>query len=165
MAGTCPPSFEEIALADGIAAWDAAVDGLADWWAGALARSATPPELVADWIRLWVATAERRPPRWSSANEVVFQAPVARLRAFSAGGSSRVLPTLVLPPQAGHDSCIVDYSPAQSQMRTILAAGLERAYALDWIGATARSKDATIHDYLDVIDRAIDHAGGSVNLI
>jgi hypothetical protein len=99
------------------------------------------------------------PPRWSSANELVFEAPVARLRDFSAGGLSRVLPTLVLPPQAGHDSCIVDYSPAQSQMRTIRAAGLERAYALDWIGATASTKDATIDDYLDVIDRAIDHIG------
>jgi poly(3-hydroxybutyrate) depolymerase len=165
LSATCPPSFEEIALADGIAAWDAAVDGLADWWAGALARRATPPELVADWIRLCVAASERRPPRWSSANEVVFQAPVARLRDFSAGGRSRVLPTLVLPPQAGHDSCIVDYSPEQSQMRTILAAGLERAYALDWIGATASTKDATIDDYLDVIERAIDHIGGPVNLI
>ena len=61
-----------------------------------------------------------------------------------------MLPTLVLPPQAGNDSCIVDYSPAQSQMRTIRAAGLERAYALDWIGATASTKDATIDDYLDV---------------
>jgi poly(3-hydroxyalkanoate) synthetase len=76
-----------------------------------------------------------------------------------------VAPTLVLPPQAGHDSCIVDYSAAQSQMRTILAAGLERAYALDWVGATARTTDAGIDDYLDVIDRAVDHIGGSVNLI
>jgi len=96
---------------------------------------------------------------------VVFEAPVARLRDFSAGGRSGVLPTLVLPPQAGHDSCIVDYSPAQSQMRTIRAAGLERAYALDWIGATASTKDATIDDYLDVIERAIDHIGDAVNLI
>jgi poly(3-hydroxyalkanoate) synthetase len=165
LSATCPPSFEEIALADGIAAWDAAVDGLADWWAGALARRATPPELVADWIRLCVAATDRRPPRWNSANEVVFEAPVARLRDFSAGRRSRVLPTLVLPPQAGHDSCIVDYSPAQSQMRTILAAGLERAYALDWIGATASTKDASIDDYLDVIERAIDHIGDPVNLI
>jgi poly(3-hydroxybutyrate) depolymerase len=101
----------------------------------------------------------------ASPNEVVFEAPVARLRDFSSPGHGEVLPTLVLPPQAGHDSCIVDFSPAQSQMRTILAAGLERAYALDWIGATATTKDATIDDYMEVIDRAIDHLGGRVNLI
>jgi pimeloyl-ACP methyl ester carboxylesterase len=50
-------------------------------------------------------------------------------------------------------------------MRTILAAGLKRAYMLDWIGVTARTRDATIGDYLDVVDLAVDHASGSVNLI
>jgi poly(3-hydroxyalkanoate) synthetase len=165
MVATCLPSFEEIALADGIAAWGATVDGLADWWAGALRRGSTPSELLADWIR-WLGVAiDQRQPRWSSPNEVVFEAPVARLRDFSSSPRSQILPTLVLPPQAGHDSCIVDYSPEQSQMRTILAAGLERAYTLDWIGATARTKDATIDDYLDVIERAIDRIGAPVNLI
>jgi poly(3-hydroxyalkanoate) synthetase len=165
LSSTRAPSFEEIALADGIAAWGAAVDGFTDWWAGALRRGSTPPELLADWIRWLGVASDRRRPRWSSPNEVVFEAPIARLRDFSTTPQSRVLPTLVLPPQAGHDSCIVDYSPKQSQMRTILAAGLERAYTLDWIGATAHTKDATIDDYLDVIERAIDHIGAPVNLI
>ena len=71
----------------------------------------------------------------------------------------------MLPPQAGHDSCIVDYSAEQSQMRTIIAAGLTRAYSLDWIGATDATKDAGIDDYLQVIDQSIDHLGGTVNLI
>src|SRR6266567_6006004 len=100
MAGTCPPSFEEMALADGIAAWGAALDGLTDWWTGALRRGSTPQELLADWIGwLGVATDQRRP-QWSSPNEVVFEAPVARLRDFSTARRSRVLPSLVLPPQA-----------------------------------------------------------------
>jgi poly(3-hydroxybutyrate) depolymerase len=165
MPGTCSSSFEEIAFADGVAAWHAVADGFADWCVGTLERGMTPPEMAVDWIRWWVAATERRPPRWSSANDVVFEAPVARLRDFSTARSRGVLPTLVLPPQAGHDSCIVDFSPKQSQMRTILAAGLERAYTLDWIGATASTKDATIDDYLDVIDQAIDHIGDPVNLI
>jgi poly(3-hydroxyalkanoate) synthetase len=165
LSAACPPSFEEIALADGMAAWGAALDGLSTWCAGAIERRATAPELALDWMRWWAAATQRRRPRWASPNEVVFEAPVARLRDFSSPGHGEVLPTLVLPPQAGHDSCIVDFSPAQSQMRTILAAGLERAYALDWIGATATTKDATIDDYMDVIDRAIDHLGGRVNLI
>jgi len=165
LSAVCPPSFEEIALADGAAAWGAALDGLSTWCAGAIERRATAPELALDWMRWWSAATQRRRPRWASPNEVVFEAPVARLRDFSSPGHGEVLPTLVLPPQAGHDSCIVDFSPAQSQMRTILAAGLERAYALDWIGATATTKDATIDDYMEVIDRAIDHLGGRVNLI
>jgi poly(3-hydroxybutyrate) depolymerase len=71
----------------------------------------------------------------------------------------------VLPPQAGHDSCIVDYSADQSQMRVILRAGLTRAYTLDWIGATEETKHAGIDDYLEVVDRALDHVGGRANLI
>src|ERR1700736_1187877 len=110
MSTTCPPSFEEIALADGVTAWSAAIQGLVDWWAVALDRRATPPELMSDWIRWWGAMNDRRRPRWSTPHEVVFGSRVARLRDFSKPNSSRVLPTLVLPPQAGHDSCIVDYS-------------------------------------------------------
>ncbi len=165
MPATYPPTFEEIALADGVAAWGAAVDGVANWCSDVIGRGATPPELAVDWIRWWASVTQRRRPRWTSANEVVFEAPVARLRDFSVGEGSQVLPTLVLPPQAGHDSCIVDFSPEQSQMRAILKAGLARAYALDWIGASASTKDATIDDYMEVIDRAIEHVGGRVNLI
>jgi poly(3-hydroxybutyrate) depolymerase len=165
MSATYPLSFEEIALTDSITAWSAAVEGLADWWAVALRRGATPPELLGDWVSWWGAATDRRRPDWTSPNEVVFESPIARLRDFSTARQSRVLPTLVLPPQAGHDSCIVDYSPKQSQMRTILAAGLERAYTLDWIGASANTKDAGIEDYLDVVERAVDQIGAPVNLI
>jgi poly(3-hydroxyalkanoate) synthetase len=145
--------------------------GLADPLAGGLevgdkaVLGACGSQLLADGIQWWGATSDRRRPGWSSRNEIVFESPVARLRDFSYERPASVMPTLVLPPQAGHDSCIVDFSPEQSQMRTILAAGLERAYTLDWIGATAATRDAGIDDYLEVIDRAVDHAGGVVNLI
>jgi poly(3-hydroxybutyrate) depolymerase len=166
MSPTCPPSFEDIALEDGFAAWAALTRSVGDYWSAALARGATPFDLAREWGRwLEVSTARERP-SWSTPHEIVFEAPVARLRDFSTSGPRvRMLPTLVLPPQAGHDSCIVDYSPQQSQMRTILDAGLTRAFTLDWIGASAQTRDATIDDYLDVVDRAVDHAGGRVNLI
>ncbi|HUA48590.1 MAG TPA: alpha/beta fold hydrolase [Solirubrobacteraceae bacterium] len=113
----------------------------------------------------WMATAtDRRAPAWTTPHEIVFEAPLARLRDFSTS-RRRITPTLVLPPQAGHDSCIVDYSAEQSQMRTIVEAGLERAFSLDWIGATGQTKDASIEDYVDVVDRAVEHCGGRVNLI
>jgi poly(3-hydroxybutyrate) depolymerase len=166
MPQTCPPSFEDIAMEDGFAAWSALIRSVADYWGGAIERRATAPELVGDWMRWLEVSTKRRQPTWSTAHEVVFEAPVARLRDFSlASEADGVVPTLVLPPQAGHDSCIVDYSPEQSQMRTILSAGLSRAFTLDWLGATPATRDATIDDYLAVIDRAIEHAGGRVNLI
>ena len=68
------------------------------------------------------------------------------------------VPTLLLPPQAGHDSCIVDYDPQQSQIRTALDAGLTRVFSLDWVGATDATKDASIEDYLAVISEAVDQS-------
>jgi poly(3-hydroxybutyrate) depolymerase len=166
MATGCTPSFEEIALTDSVTAWTAAVEGTAAFWSGALRRRATPLDLMLDGVRWWAAMSERSRPSWSTAHEIVFEDGVARLRDFSTTGPrSQVVPTLVLPPQAGHDSCIVDYSPQQSQMRAILDAGLTRAFTLDWIGATEQTKAATIDDYLAVIDRSLDHVGGRANLI
>ena len=166
MATGCAPTFEEIALTDSLTAWTAAVEGACAWWAGAIRRGATPVDLMLDYVSWWGEMAGRRRPSWSSPHEIVFESPVARLRDFSTTGPrSKVVPTLVLPPQAGHDSCIVDFSPEQSQMRTILQSGLTRAFTLDWIGATEATKDATIDDYLAVIDRALDHVGGRANLI
>ncbi|HEY6396316.1 MAG TPA: alpha/beta fold hydrolase [Solirubrobacteraceae bacterium] len=118
-----------------------------------------------DVIRWMELANTRRPPGWTTAHEIVFESPLARLRDFSVSRTSGVVPTLVLPPQAGHDSCIVDYSPEQSQMRTIVESGLVHALSLDWVGATRQTADASIDDYLDVIDRAVDHCGGLVNLI
>ncbi|MGO9972180.1 MAG: alpha/beta fold hydrolase [Solirubrobacteraceae bacterium] len=118
-----------------------------------------------DLPRWWQLVTTRESPSWATPNEVVFETPLARLRDFSTDPASELVPVLVLPPQAGHDSCIVDYSPGQSQMHTIVQAGLPRALSLDWLGATAATADASIDDYLDVIDRAVEHVGGRVNLI
>ncbi len=138
----------------------AAVDGIGKCWATALERGPTAFDLPR-WVAL---TAGRKAPSWTTPHEIAFETPLARLRDFSVS-RRRVVPTLVLPPQAGHDSCIVDYSAEQSQMRTIVEAGLERALSLDWVGATRQTKDASIEDYIDVVDRAVEHCGGRVNLI
>jgi poly(3-hydroxyalkanoate) synthetase len=120
-----------------------------------------PPD-VTRWLEM---TLTRRPPGWSTPHEIVFEEPLARLRDFSTSPVDAVVPTLVLPPQAGHDSCIVDFSAEQSQIRTILASGLERVLSLDWIGATRETAHASIEDYLAVVDRAAVHCGGPINLI
>jgi poly(3-hydroxybutyrate) depolymerase len=145
-----------------IEGWQSAIKGAGDCLDAALTRGPWSLD-VPRWLEL---TTHRRRPTWTTPHEVVFEAPVARLRDFStASPRSQVVSTLVLPPQAGHDSCIVDYSSEQSQIGAILDAGLTRAFSLDWIGATPETRDATIDDYLDAIDRAIEHCGGRVNLI
>jgi poly(3-hydroxyalkanoate) synthetase len=158
-----PPAAKSSGLLDAwLEGFEIAVAGMADCFTAALTGG--PSALnVPRWFH--VAT-DRRRPSWTTPHEVVFETPAARLRDFSTAlADSGVVPTLVLPPQAGHDSCIVDFSAEQSQMKAILAAGLERAFSLDWVGATAETADATIDDYLDAVDRAIEHCGGRVNLI
>jgi poly(3-hydroxyalkanoate) synthetase len=150
---------------DGLAAWTAAVNGLTDYWSSAMRRGATPWTVANDVLR-WVSTTSNRSrPTWTLPNEVVFDAGIARLRDFSQSSTDPVVPTLVLPPQAGHDSCIVDYSAEQSQVREIRDAGLTRVFSLDWLGATPQTKDALVEDYIAVIDRAVEHLGGRVNLV
>jgi poly(3-hydroxyalkanoate) synthetase len=160
----CPP-VPSAALGSGLLdswldGYASAVDGMSKLWSATFERG--PGALN---VPRWIATAaDRRAPAWTTPHEIVFEGPLARLRDFSVS-KRRVVPTLVLPPQAGHDSCIVDYSAAQSQMRTIVETGLERAFSLDWVGATRETRDASIEDYLDVVDSAVDHCGGRVNLI
>jgi poly(3-hydroxyalkanoate) synthetase len=129
--------------------------------------SRTPVELAGQSIRWWGTMLDRAQPRWHLPNEIVFSTPFAHLRDFTAptDADADVVPTLVLPPQAGHSSTVVDFSPAQSQLSVIRAAGLVRLYALDWRPATPATTDVTITDYLDVIDRAITGMGGRANLV
>lgn len=160
----CPPvpapSMASGLLDSWLDAGAATLEGLGKCWATTFQRG----PVALDLPRWLAVTAERRAPSWTTPHEVVFEGPLARLRDFSVS-KRRVVPTLVLPPQAGHDSCIVDYSTDQSQMRTIVEAGLERALSLDWAGATSKTADASIEDYMDVVDRAVEHCGGRVNLI
>lgn len=153
---------------DGAAeSWSAAVAGMTDYWSGAIAEGRTPAGVALDSLRWWRLMTDRRAPQWASEQRVVRRSPLSRLRDFTPAGAAEVVPTLVLPPQAGHDSCIVDYSHGQSQMQTILAAGLEHLFALDWIGVTQETKHATIADYLDEVQAAVREAGHghSVNLV
>jgi len=135
--------------------------GVTDYWVSALRRMATPADLAveyAEWFRL---VTEERVPTWSTPHEIRWESRVARLRDFSGTGDagstlSDMIPTLLLPPQAGHSSCIVDYSPEQSQVGAMLDAGLTRLASLDWIGATPKTRDAGIEEYLATLTRAAD---------
>jgi poly(3-hydroxyalkanoate) synthetase len=140
----------------------AAVDGTLRWWAEAWSR----PDVGFDLLRWSNLINDRKAPCWAHEHEIVVESPIARVRDFSDPGADVVVPTLVFPPQAGHDSCIVDYSERQSQIAVLREAGLTHLLSLDWVGATAETKDRTIDDYLAVVDAAVEHAGGGpINLV
>ncbi|MGY1710477.1 alpha/beta fold hydrolase [Geodermatophilus sp. SYSU D00758] len=160
-----PPTLAGRAVASALAIGRV---GLTEGWRywSRLPRRGFPPLTVLADLGRWAAIVlDRRPPVWHSPNAVVWTTPIARLRDFTDGAGDDVVPTLLLPPQAGHDSCIVDFSPQQSQVRAARAAGLTALWSLDWIGATYETRDAGIEDYVAVVDRAVETLGGRVNLV
>ncbi len=171
---TLSATFEASLSPNGIAAtytrapfqaWSAAAQGVARFWSSAIDQGETPLDVV-DTAYRWMQSAfERKPPTWSTPHQVVREWPIARLRDFGVSSRSDVVPVLVLPPQAGHDSCIADFASGQSQIETIRNVGLGRVASLDWIGATYDTKDTTVEDYLAVIADAIQMLGGRVNLV
>ncbi|MCW2717649.1 alpha/beta fold hydrolase [Pseudonocardia sp.] len=136
-------------------------------WVEAVARPSTALNMATRGLMWWNAMHDRSAPRWHRANEIVFSTPFAHLRDFTAPEDAEddVVPTLVLPPQAGHSSNVVDFSPVQSQLDVVAAAGLTRVYALEWRPATTATRGVTITDYLDMIDRSIRRMGGRANLV
>lgn len=135
-------------------------------WVDATTATAPATGFATRSMLWWTTMWDRREPRWHLANEIVLSTPFAHLRDFSpAAVDPDLVPTLVLPPQAGHSSHVIDYSPEQSQLAAIAAAGLTRLYALEWRAATAATRDVTITDYLDIIDRSIRRMGGRANLV
>ena len=133
----------------------------ARYWANAVAQGKTPFHVAADGARWLELVTTRQTPHWTTPSEVVDRSPLSVLRHFCG---SEGPPTLILPPQAGHHSCVVDYNARQSQVRTALEASLD-VYVLEWLGATQETKHASISDYLAVVSSAIAQLGGRVHLV
>ncbi|WP_226345936.1 alpha/beta fold hydrolase [Agilicoccus flavus] len=146
--------------------YSAIMRGSVDFWTGVWSRGDTPLDVMTD-VVTWAGTALRRErPQWAHAHDIVREWPAARLRDFSAADADpNQVATVFLPPQAGHDSSIVDYSAKQSQVMTARAAGLDRVFSLDWKGATQATKHTTIDDYMDILADTAAMLGGRVNLV
>jgi poly(3-hydroxyalkanoate) synthetase len=138
------------------------------WWRELAARPEQAP--LFSWQRaghrlaFWQEVWRRRSPDWSTPNVVRLQRSFARLCDVSDGATDGV-PVLVLPPQAGHASTIVDYSERQSQVQTLRASGLPRVFAAEWLSATHATRHTGIDDYLRFMRDAIAAIGGPVHLI
>ena len=145
----------------------ALLDGWADYTSSAMSRGRLSPlDVAEDSIAWWSAANVRSEPTWSTEHIVVRSWPQAELLEFRGPGRSKAgTPTLFLPPQAGHASTIVDYSQAQSQVRTAQAAGLDQVFVLSWTSATRETSESSIEDFIAILDDAVAQLGGRVNLV
>ena len=105
---SCPPAAEAFGpeigghvLPSALNAWTAGLRGWTTYSAHALSQGKGPWSITRDLLRWMDTMTDRSDPTWSSPNEVVWETPLARLRDFTAGSRANVVPTLVLPPQAG----------------------------------------------------------------
>jgi poly(3-hydroxyalkanoate) synthetase len=126
--------------------------------------SLTPLDVAEDSAEWWRVVTVRCPPSWATPHQELRRWPEARLLDFSLEGSTTT-PVLILPPQAGHASTIVDYSATQSQIRTAQASGLSRVLAMEWTAANADTADSSIERYIAILDEAVADLGGRVHLV
>ena len=148
-----------------IDAWASSAANAAEYASRAIARRSTPLNIAEDLAEFARVATLRAKPTWAHDAREVRAWPIARLLDYSEPSATAVVPTLVLPPQAGHASSIVDYGPGQSQMRTLRDAGLDNIFAIDWLPATQETADWSIEEYVDVLEDAVQSLGGRVNLV
>lgn len=148
-----------------IDAWTSAAANTAKYAARAVARRSSPLDIAEDLAEFARVATLRETPTWAHDPREVRRWPLARLLDYSAPSPTASVPTLVLPPQAGHASSIVDYGRGQSQMVTLRDGGLDSLYAVDWLPATAETANCSIGDYVSVLAEAVRSLGGRVNLV
>jgi poly(3-hydroxybutyrate) depolymerase len=146
-------------------AWASAAASATEYAARAISRKRSPLGIAEDMAEFARVATLREKPTWAHDPQEVRSWPLARLLDYSAPSATAGVPTLVLPPQAGHASSIVDYGKNQSQMVTLRDAGLDRLYAVDWLPATDETVDFSIEDYVVVLEEAVQTLGGRVNLV
>lgn len=166
-----PPGIIDAGLESMVEIFGTVMTSTADYLTSLLSRGATPLDVAQDLMAWHRIIRDRKPPTWAHPNDVVRTWPVARLRHFHPFGMGiettprDMVPTLILPPQAGHDSCIVDYAPGQSQVLTAIRAGCAPVYSMDWIGATQETKNCSVEDYVAAIHEAVQYIGGHANIV
>lgn len=103
-------------------------------------------------------------PDWITCHEVLHEDLAYRLLEFNTEGKNGNTPVFIIPPQAGHHSCIADFgSPAQSLVQTCVRTTGNSVYAMEWKNSVRLNE--TIDDLVLYLDVCVEKAGGKVHLI
>ena len=117
--------------------------------------------------RRFLAEVTARPgsePGWTTGNQIVLRHPAYLLRDFGAAKKISMCPVLVVPPEV-NQSYIVDFKPGQSLVEKLREAGFCRVASVDWLSASAETRDRDVDDSITSILECIDALGGRVHLI
>lgn len=100
-------------------------------------------------------------PVWHTDHQIVHSNVGGDLLSF--GGNSQGDIVLIVPPQAGHHSCIADFAERQSLVETLLP--LAQVFAVEWKPADLGRKDETVDNLICQLDDFANFLGGKVHLI
>jgi poly(3-hydroxyalkanoate) synthetase len=119
---------------------------------------------VRSWLRFWELVLRYDRPGWQSDNTVVLETAAFRLRRF--GQAREGTPILVIGPQAGHHTCIVDYAiPGQSLVQLCAEQTAQPVYAIEWKSANPARMRETVDDLVKQTDRCVDFMGGKAHIL
>lgn len=121
-------------------------------------------DLCTKFMKTWGELCRPIPtPKWTTENSIKLELPNAILRDFSVGKDDDAI--LIIPPQAGHHSCIADFPRGQSLVGAALKAGKKSVYAIEWKSAALERKNETIADFILSMRESIKSINSKVTLI
>lgn len=100
---------------------------------------------------------------WMTENRVVHRGLKVALRKFNNDDKGN--PLLLVPPEAGHNSQIVDYGPRQSLVQCALDHFKGDVYVVDKLPAGPEHASYSIEDCIRSLDQCIQHIGKPVHLV
>ncbi len=120
-----------------------------------------------NWIAWGRYLEERNPPiqahPWMTPNQIVFKGMKTALRRFNY--DRRGNPVLLVPPEAGHNSQIVDYGPGQSLVQCALHHFDGDVYVMDKLPAGPGEEKYSLDDCIRSVDACVRHIGEPVHLV
>ena len=103
------------------------------------------------------------PGPWNTPSQVVYRGLKVALRKFN--GDEKGNPLLLVPPEAGHNSQIVDYGPGQSLVQCALDHFAGDVYVVDKLPAGPEHASYSLEDCVRSLDLCIRHIGKPVHLV
>jgi poly(3-hydroxybutyrate) depolymerase len=102
-------------------------------------------------------------PEGATASQIALELNTVRLRNFSTTRAG--ISTLLCAPFALHGAGVADLAEEHSLVATLLAAGIDRLFLVNWRSASPQMRFLGIDAYLADLNVLVDHIGGAVDLV
>jgi len=120
--------------------------------------------LASQWKDFFRARAKPlESPDWHTENTVVYEGYKISLRRFTSGKKGN--PIVIVAPEAGHDSLVVDFGPGQSLVECALKNYPGDIYVVDKLPAGPDDTNYTIDDSIRSLQESINVIGEPVNFV